>query len=79
MPKTIIYTTPTCIHCRRAKAFFEANKIAYEEKDVAYDERAGHEMVHKSGQFGVPVIDIDGQIVVGFDEKALRELLLIKT
>lgn len=78
MPKIIIYTTPTCVYCRKAKAFFEANKIAYEEKDVAHDEEAAHEMIHKSGQFGVPVIDIDGEIVVGFDQPELSQLIGIK-
>ena len=78
MPKVIIYTTPTCVHCRRAKAFFKAHNVPYQEKDVASNETALHEMLHKSGQLGVPVIDIEGEIIVGFDESALNELLSIK-
>ncbi|GIW66496.1 MAG: NrdH-redoxin [Candidatus Parcubacteria bacterium] len=75
MQKVIIYTTPTCPYCKMSKEFFKANSVAYEEKDVSNDESALNEMLQKSGQMGVPVIDIDGQIVVGFDEKKLRELL----
>lgn len=78
MARVVIYTTPGCIHCRHAKEFFETHGIAYEEKDVAYDETARHEMIHKSGQLGVPVIEIDDKLVVGFNERALRELLSIK-
>ena len=58
-----------------AKEFFKEHNIAYEEKDVSVDEKAREEMVAKSGQLGVPVIDIDGKIVVGFDESAIKELL----
>jgi glutaredoxin len=61
-----------------AKAFFKEHNISYEEKDVSTDEKAVAEMIHKSGQLGVPVIDIDGQIVIGFDKEALSELLNIK-
>lgn len=73
-----IYTTPTCIYCKMTKEFFARNNIAYKERDVAVDEKARDEMVKKSGQLGVPVIDIDGKIIIGFDEKQLQELLSIK-
>ena len=75
MAKVIIYTTPTCVYCKMAKEYFAKHNVAYEEKDVAADALARDEMVQKSGQLGVPVIDIDGKIVVGFDEPALKELL----
>jgi glutaredoxin 3 len=78
MQKVIIYTTPSCIYCQMAKAFFKEHNISYEEKDVSTDEKAVAEMIYKSGQLGVPVIDIDGQIVIGFDKEALSELLNIK-
>jgi glutaredoxin 3 len=78
MAKVIIYTTPSCPYCQMAKAFFKEHNISYEEKDVSTDEKAVAEMIHKSGQLGVPVIDIDGQIVIGFDKEALSELLNIK-
>ncbi len=78
MHKVLIYTTPTCVYCRMTKAFFNDNKVEYQEKNVTTDEKAQEEMIHKSGQLGVPVIDIDGQIVVGFDKDKLSELLGIK-
>lgn len=70
-----IYTTPSCVYCKMTKGFFAQNNVKYEERDVAVDEKAREEMVQKSGQFGVPVIDIDGKIVVGFDKSRLSELL----
>jgi len=73
--KVLIYTTPACIYCQMAKEFFKEHNIAYEEKDVSVDDETREEMAAKSGQLGVPVIDIDGKIVVGFDESAIKELL----
>ena len=78
MPNVTIYSTPACPYCKTAKEFFRENNIAYEEKDVATDDKAREEMIKKSEQMGVPVIDIDGQIVVGFDKAKLSELLGIK-
>ena len=78
MANVIIYTTPTCVYCRAAKEFFQENGVQYEEKDVAKDEQARNDMVQKSGQLGVPVIDVGGEIVIGFDESQLKELLNIK-
>ena len=78
MPKITIYTTPTCVYCNMAKAFFRENKIDYSEKNVAVDSQAVEEMIKKSGQLGVPVIDVDGEIIVGFDKPRLKELLLTK-
>lgn len=78
MAKVTIYTTPTCVFCRMAKAFFRSHNVEYSEKDVATDMAARQEMVNKSGQLGVPVIDVDGHIVVGFDQAMLTKLLNIK-
>ncbi|MBI4098854.1 MAG: glutaredoxin family protein [Candidatus Magasanikbacteria bacterium] len=78
MQKITIYTTPTCPYCKMAKAFFKEHNVAYEEKDVANDSALAEEMVKKSGQMGVPVIDIDGQIILGFDRAKLSTLLNIK-
>ncbi len=77
--QVVIYTSPTCHFCHMAKEFFEANNIAYEERDVSNPEYA-REMVERSGQMGVPVIFItpengEEEMVVGFDEPRLRELL----
>ena len=73
-----IYSTPTCHYCHMAKEFFKENNIAYTEKDVAEDDAARQESIQKSGQMGVPVIDVDGNIMVCFDNSKLSELLDIK-
>lgn len=73
-----IYTTPSCVFCRMSKDFFKANNVEYKELDVATDIEARNEMIQKSGQFGVPVIDIDGNLVIGFDKPRLSELLGIR-
>lgn len=75
MAHVLIYTTPSCVYCKKAKAFFQEHAIAYEEKNVATDHAAVEEMVQKSGQMGVPVIDVDGKIIIGFDEQALKQAL----
>jgi len=73
--KVIIYSTPTCPYCKRAKKFLEERGVAYHEFDVASDAAAKDEMVKKSGRMAVPVIDIDGTITVGFDEASLKKQL----
>lgn len=75
MAHVIIYTTPSCVYCRMAKGFFKKHEVAYEEKDVVADEKARDEMIQKSGQLGVPVIDIDGTIIVGFDQEGIKAAL----
>jgi glutaredoxin 3 len=76
MKKVIIYSTPTCTYCTAAKDFFKANNVEYTELDVAADLTARADMVSKSGQMGVPVIDIEGTIVVGFDEERLKAAIV---
>ncbi len=74
--KTVkIYTTPTCVYCKMAKEFFNKNGVQYEEHNVAEDLKARQDMLDKSHQLGVPVIDIDGEIFVGFDRPALSKAL----
>jgi glutaredoxin 3 len=75
MKKVVIYSTPTCTYCHAAKEFFTEKGVEYTELDVAADLAARSEMVEKSGQMGVPVIDIGGTIVVGFDEERIKEAL----
>ena len=70
-----VYSTLTCPWCRRAKEFLKANNIPFQDFDVASDKNAREEMIKKTGQLGVPVIDIDGDITVGFDENWLRQKL----
>ena len=76
MPKkVIVYSTPNCPYCHMAKEFFTANNIKYQDINVASDHKAAQEMIKKSGQMGVPVIDIDGTIIVGFDKPAVKKAL----
>lgn len=77
MKKVIIYSTPTCHYCSLAKDFFKENNVSYEEHNVASDLDKRKEMVEKSSQMGVPVIDIEGKIIVGFDEGTIKEALEI--
>lgn len=75
MKKVSIYTTPTCHFCHMAKEFFKAHNVAFQEFNVATDLEKRKEMIERSGQMGVPVIDIDGELMVGFDEMALAHAL----
>lgn len=70
-----IYSTPTCGYCKKAKSYFAENDIEYTEHDVSSDKEAAQEMIEKSGQKGVPVIVVDDEIVVGFDQSRLDSLL----
>ncbi|OGG53539.1 NrdH-redoxin [Candidatus Kaiserbacteria bacterium RIFCSPLOWO2_12_FULL_53_8] len=72
-----IYTTPTCHFCHAAKEFFTASGVNYTEYNVASDLERRKDMIEKSGQMGVPVITVDNDLVVGFDEPKLRELLAV--
>ncbi len=78
MSKVTIYTTPSCVYCKMTKAFFKENNVQYDEKDVSTDAAARDEMIAKSNQMGVPVIDVDGELTVGFDKERLSKLLNIK-
>ena len=74
----IVYSTPTCPFCVRAKQFLKDNNIAFEDIDVSENHEKAQEMIKKSGQMGVPVLEIDGQIIVGFDKEKIKETLDIK-
>ncbi len=78
MQKTVtIYSTPVCHFCHAAKEFFSENNISYTEFDVAGDQDKRQEMIEMTGQMGVPVIRIDNDVVVGFDEDKVKELLAV--
>lgn len=77
MNKVIIYSTPTCVYCNMAKAFFKSNDVAFTEFNVADNLEKRKEMIDKTGQMGVPVIEVNSEIVVGFDESKLRAALKI--
>ncbi len=74
-PQITIYSLPTCSFCKLAKDYFHKHNIAYKEVDVDKDPAAQTEMVEKSGQYSVPVIDINGQIIVGFQKNTLDTVL----
>ena len=76
--KVIVYSTPTCPYCHSAKDFLKENKIEYEDVDVSKDQSRAQEMIEKSGQMGVPVLDIGGTIIVGYDKAAIKKALKIK-
>ena len=76
MPNVIIYSTPVCVYCKKVKEFLDKKKVPYQEKNVATDIPAREEMLRKTAQFGVPVVDIDGKIILGFDKAKMEELLL---
>lgn len=78
MKPITIYSTPSCVYCKMAKAYFDQKGIKYVDKDVMVDEVAREEMIKKSGQLGVPVLDIDGKIIIGFDKSAINEAAGIK-
>ena len=73
-----VYSTPACPYCVTLKNFLKEHNIQFEDIDVSQNEIAQKEMIEKSGQYGVPVIDIDGQIIVGFDQDRIKQLLKIK-
>jgi len=75
MKKVIIYSTPTCHFCHMAKDFFTEHKVAFTDYNVQTDMEKRMEVVEKTGQMGVPVIEIDGEYIVGFNEPRIRTIL----
>lgn len=77
MAKVIIYSTPSCPYCIMVKNFLKSKNIPFEDFDVSVDREKAQEMVNKSKQMGVPVVDIDGEIIVGFDKARIMGILNI--
>ncbi len=75
MANITIYSTPTCPYCKMAKEYLTSKNTAFTDVDVSSDQDAAAKMVEISGQMGVPVIDIDGKIIVGFDKDELNATL----
>ena len=73
--KVTLYSTPTCPYCHQAARFLREKGVDFVEYDVSLDKSAANEMVRKSGQMGVPVITIDDQVIIGFDQPRLNQLL----
>jgi glutaredoxin-like YruB-family protein len=78
MASVKVYSTPACPWCIKAKNFLKEREIEFEDIDVSADHEAAKEMMDKSGQMGVPVLDINGTIIVGFDVEKIKNLLKIK-
>ena len=74
----VVYSTPSCPYCHMVKQYLQTNHLPFTDYNVAEDQIKAQEMIQKSGQMGVPVIDIDGSIMVGFDRVALAQALEIK-
>lgn len=70
-----MYSTPSCGYCTLAKNYFKQNSIPFTEYNVAVDPQKAEEMVRKSGQMGVPVIDVNGRVIVGFNQSAIESAL----
>jgi len=70
-----VYSTPTCPYCKMTKQFLKENNIEFTDINVADNQEAAQEMINKSGQMGVPVLDVDGQIIVGFDKEKIKQVL----
>ena len=76
MAKSVkVYSSPTCPWCMRVKQFLKDNNILFEDLDVSQNQPAAEEMIQKSGQMGVPVLDIDGNIIVGFEKEKIKVVL----
>jgi glutaredoxin 3 len=78
MSKVRVFSTPACPYCVTLKEFLKENNIEFEDINVAEDAQAREEMINKTNQMGVPVVDIDGEIVIGFDKGKISSLLGIK-
>lgn len=77
-PRILVFTTPHCPYCRATKRYLRQRGIPFKEVDVSRDQAAARDMVRRSGQSGVPVIDVGGKIVVGFDRAKIDRLLGLK-
>ena len=73
--KVKVYSTKTCPWCHKVKEFLNDKGVKFQDIDVGADQKAANEMVEKSGQMGVPVTDIDGKIIVGYDKEAIEKAL----
>jgi glutaredoxin-like YruB-family protein len=78
MTKIKVYSTPMCPWCKKTKEFLREHKVEFEDIDVSSNHDAAHEMIEKSGQMGVPVVDIDGEIIVGFNVERMKKALGIE-
>ncbi len=73
--RVLVFTTPTCPWCSRAKSYLRTRGVAFREIDISRDASAARDLVRRTGQMGVPVIEIDGRPIVGFDQGRIDALL----
>jgi glutaredoxin 3 len=73
--RVLVFTTPTCPWCSRAKSYLRTRGVAFREIDVSRDPSAARDLVRRTGQMGVPVVEIDGRPIVGFDQSKIDTLL----
>ena len=78
MAQVKVYSTPVCPWCNKTKEFLSENNVKFNELDVSSDQKAAKEMFKKSGQMGVPVTEVDGEIIVGFDKPKLKKALKLQ-
>jgi len=78
MKKIVVYSTQTCPYCVMVKDFLKEKNVEFEDVDVGADQKRAKEMIEKSGQMGVPVVDIDGKIIIGFNKPKIEEELAKK-
>lgn len=79
MPKVKVFSTPSCPYCVTLKEFLKSREIDFEDIDVSKDLEAQKDMVERSGQMGVPVVDIDGEMVIGFDRERITKILKLES
>jgi glutaredoxin-like YruB-family protein len=79
MSRVLVYSTNSCPYCVALEEFLKEKGIVFEEINVSEDQQKQREMIEKSGQIGSPVVDIDGEIVVGFDKEGISKILKLKT
>ncbi len=77
--RVLIFTTPTCSWCARAKSYLRSQRVPFKEIDVSRDPRAASDLVRRTGQIGVPVIEIDGRPIIGFDQPRIDRMLGLAT
>ena len=74
-PRVIVFTTPTCTYCNSVKRYLRQNRVKFKDVDISRDERAARDVMRRTGQMGVPVVDIGGKVVIGFDRPKINVLL----
>lgn len=72
-----VYTTPTCVFCHAVKEYFKQKKVKFDEVDLTVDQKAAQWVLDNTGQLAVPVIDMNGKIIIGFDRKQIDEQLAV--